>query len=222
MPQIRLADRHADVLRRVPRGVRAAAGQLRRVGLAAAVPGRLPLLYIALWIRPPVGESPLFERLLAEDELASSPVRDVVLRAFPQLVVGACAYFLGVGGFYLATTFVISYGTGTLHLSRTLVLTPRLVAAVVESACWWSAGRLSERFGPARITVLGGLASAVVAFPVFLMIDTKVAGLVRARVTLGVACLSSRTRCPGRCWPSCSRPSCATAGWRSRPNTPAS
>jgi MFS family permease len=149
-----------------------------------------PLLYIALFIRRRVGESPLFERLLAEDELASSPIRDVVLRAFPQLVVGACACFLGVGGFYLATTFVISYGTGTLHLSRTLVLTATLVAAVVEIGVLVVGGRLAERFGPARITVLGGLVSAVVAFPVFWLIDSKGAGAVVLGVTLGVACLS--------------------------------
>jgi len=37
-----------------------------------------------------------------------------------------------VGGFYLATTFVISYGTGTLHLPRSLMLTSTLVAAAVE------------------------------------------------------------------------------------------
>jgi MFS family permease len=149
-----------------------------------------PLLYIALWLRRRVGESPLFEQLLEEDEVASSPVRDVVLRAFPQLLIGACACFLGVGGFYLATTFVISYGTGTLHLPRSLMLTATLVAAVVEIAVLVAGGRLAERYGPARITVAGGLISAVVAFPMFWLIDTRGPGLVIFGVTLGVACLS--------------------------------
>jgi len=149
-----------------------------------------PLLYIALWLRRRVGESPLFEQLLEEDEVASSPVRDVVVRTFPQLLVGACACFLGVGGFYLATTFVISYGTGTLHLPRSLMLTSTLVAAAVEIGVLVAGGRLAEKFGPARITVLGGLISAVVAFPMFWLIDTRAAGLVVLGVTIGVACLS--------------------------------
>ncbi|HEY0578507.1 MAG TPA: MFS transporter [Pseudonocardia sp.] len=149
-----------------------------------------PLLYIALWLRRRVGESPLFEQLLKEDEVASSPVRDVVLRTFPQLLIGACACFLGVGGFYLATTFVISYGTGTLHLPRSLMLTATLVAAVVEIAVLVAGGRLAERYGPARITVAGGLISAVVAFPMFWLIDTRASALVVLAVTLGVACLS--------------------------------
>ncbi|WP_445185500.1 MFS transporter [Pseudonocardia sp. Cha107L01] len=149
-----------------------------------------PLLYIALWIRRRVGESPLFEQLLAEDEVASSPIRDVVTTAFPQLLVGACACLLGVGGFYLATTFVISYGTGTLHLSRSLMLTATLVAAVLEIGVLVAGGRLAERFGPARITVAGGLVSVLVAFPMFWLIDSRGAGLVVLGVALGVACLS--------------------------------
>jgi len=149
-----------------------------------------PLLYIALWLRRRVAESPLFEQLLEEDEVASSPVLDVVVRAFPQLVVGACACFLGVGGFYLATTFVISYGTATLHLPRSLMLSATLVAAAVEIAVLVAGGRLAERFGPARITVAGGLVSVLVAFPMFWLIDTRGAAPVVIGVTLGVACLS--------------------------------
>jgi MFS family permease len=127
-----------------------------------------PLLYVALWIRRRVGESPLFE----------------------QLLVGACACLLGVGGFYLATTFVISYGTGTLHLSRSLMLTATLVAAALEIGVLVAGGRLAERFGPARITVAGGLVSVLVAFPMFWLIDSRGAGLVVLGVALGVACLS--------------------------------
>lgn len=149
-----------------------------------------PLLYIALWIRRRVGESPLFEQLLEEDERASSPVREVIIGAWRQLLVGACTCSLGVGGFYLATTFVISYGTGTLDLSKSLMLTATLVAAASQIPVLLVAGRLCERFGPARITVFGGVVSALIAFPVFWLIDTRSAGFVVLGVTLGVALLT--------------------------------
>jgi MFS family permease len=149
-----------------------------------------PLLYIALWLRRRVEESPLFERLLAEEEVASSPVRDVLTRTFPQLLVGAGAAFLGIGGFYLATTFVIAYGTAALGISRSLLLTATLVAAVAEIVVLVVGGRLADRFGSARITLAGALVSAVVAFPMFWLIDTRSAVLVVVGVTLGVACLS--------------------------------
>ncbi|GAA0928447.1 MFS transporter [Pseudonocardia zijingensis] len=149
-----------------------------------------PLLYIALWIRRRVEESPLFEQLLREDEVASSPVVDVVRQAFPQLLVGAGSALLGIGGFYLITTFVISYGTATLGMERSLLLTATLVAAAVEIVVLLVGGRLAERFGPGRITLIGGLISALIAFPAFWMIDSTGPALVILGVTLAVACLS--------------------------------
>src|SRR4051794_13544969 len=149
-----------------------------------------PLLAVALYLRRRVEESPLFEQLLAEDERASSPVKDVLLRSFPQLMVGAGSAFLGVGGFYLATTFVISYGTATLKLPQSLMLGATLVAAAVEILVLITGGRLAERYGAARVTVAGGVVSAIAAFPMFWLIDNKSAALVILGVTLGVACLS--------------------------------
>jgi MFS family permease len=149
-----------------------------------------PLLYIAIYIRRRVEESPLFEQLLAEDEVASSPVWQVLKGAWPQLLVGAGSTLLGVGGFYLITTFVISYGTDTLGMENSVLLTATLVAAVVEIGVLIVGGRLAERYGAARVTVVGGLLSALLAFPVFWMIDTTATFVVVFAVTLAVACLS--------------------------------
>jgi MFS family permease len=108
----------------------------------------------------------------------------------PQLLVGAGPTLLGVGGYYLITTFVISYGTGTLGLNRSVLLSATLVAAVVEIVVLVIGGRVAERYGPGRVTVIGGLVSAVVAFPTFWLIDTTNTPLVIIGVTLAVACLS--------------------------------
>ncbi|MEJ3651606.1 MFS transporter [Actinomycetes bacterium KLBMP 9759] len=149
-----------------------------------------PLLAVAVWIRRRVEESPLFEQLLAEDELAGAPVRDVVVGAWRQLLVGAASTFLGVGGFYLITTFVISYGTEHLGMAKSTLLNATLVAAAVEIGVLVVGGRLAERYGPGRITLVGGLAAAVIAFPAFWLIDTTNTGLVILGVTAAVACLS--------------------------------
>ena len=149
-----------------------------------------PLLGVAIWLRRRVEESPLFEKMLEEDERSSSPVREVFATAWPQLLVGAGSAFLGVGGFYLITTFVISYGTATLGLPRWLLLTATLVAATVEIFVLIAGGRLAERYGAARVTLLGALGSAVVAFPAFWFIDSRLGVLVVLGVTLATALLS--------------------------------
>jgi len=149
-----------------------------------------PLLAVAVWLRRRVEESPLFEQMLARDERSSSPVREVFARAWPQLAVGAGTTLLGVGGFYLITTFVISYGTTQLGLPRSLMLGATLVAAAVEIGVLILGGRLAERYGAWRVTVAGGVASALMAFPAFWLIDTRGAAAVVLGVTVATALLS--------------------------------
>ncbi|MFP5347051.1 MAG: MFS transporter [Actinomycetes bacterium] len=149
-----------------------------------------PLLYIAVWLRRRVEESPLFTQMMKEHDLASAPVKQVVTGAFPQLLVGAGSTLLGVGGFYLVTTFIIAYGTGTLGIPRSVLLTATLLAAVVEIFVLLAGGRMVERVGAGRVTVIGGILSAIVAFPVFWLVDTKQTALVVIGIVVGIACLS--------------------------------
>jgi MFS family permease len=149
-----------------------------------------PLLAIAVYLRRRVEESPLFERLLAEHDRASVPALEVFRKSLPQLLIGTAASLLGVGGFYLLTTFVISYGTAQLHLSKSLMLGATLVAAAAEAVTLLVCGRLAERFSPGYVCLLGGVLSAVFAFPVFWVIDTRVPVLVILAVTFGINCLA--------------------------------
>ena len=151
----RVPGRHAPVVRRVLLVALLPPDDFDSGGWRTPFLAAFPLPGVALWLRRRVSESPLFDRLLAEDARASAPVRDVVVRAWPALLVGAGSALLGVGGFHLATTFAISDATGDLDLPRPLVLGATLVAAVVEIGVLVLGGRLAERFGAARVTRRG-------------------------------------------------------------------
>lgn len=149
-----------------------------------------PLLLVAVYIRRKVEESPLFEELLKQDERAKIPAVDVFRTAWRRLLVAITSALLGVGGFYIMTTFVISYGADTLGLSRSLMVNATLVAAVFQIAVILFMGRVAERIGPGRVTLWGGAATALLAFPLFWLIDTKSPLLVVFAVALGIAVLS--------------------------------
>ncbi len=149
-----------------------------------------PLLLVAVYIRRKVEESPLFEELLKQDERAKIPAVDVFRTAWRRLLVAITSALLGVGGFYIMTTFVISYGADTLGLSRSLMVNATLVAAVFQIAVILYMGRVAERIGPGRVTLWGGAATALLAFPLFWLIDTKSPLLVVFAVALGIAVLS--------------------------------
>jgi len=149
-----------------------------------------PLLLIALYIRLKVEESPIFNELVKLEERAKIPAIDVFRQAWGRLIVAIAAAFLGVGGFYVMTTFVISYGTTTLGLDRGLMVNATLIAAVVQIGVILVIGRISEKVGPGKMTFLGGLVTAAAAFPLFWLIDTRNPAAIILAVTAGIALLS--------------------------------
>ncbi|TCP47219.1 putative MFS family arabinose efflux permease [Tamaricihabitans halophyticus] len=149
-----------------------------------------PLLVVAVYLRRKMEESPLFVELLAQEERAAVPALEVFRQGFGRIATGMAISMVGVGGFFLLTTFVISYGTETLGLSNTLMLSATLVGAAAEILILLFFGRVAERIGSGKVCTYGGLASAALAFPVFWIIDTREPALVILGVTIGISVLS--------------------------------
>lgn len=149
-----------------------------------------PMLVVAVYIRRRVEESPLFDELLRQGDRAKVPALEVFRKAWLPLVVAMASALLGIGGFYLLTTFMISYGADTLGLSRTLMVNATLAAAVAEILVILWMGRLAERLGPGRVTMWGGVASALFAFPLFWLVETENPVAVVGAVTAGIALVS--------------------------------
>ncbi|GAA3368061.1 MFS transporter [Streptomyces sannanensis] len=149
-----------------------------------------PLMGIAVYIRRKVEESPLFDEMMEQNEQAKVPALDIFRKAWGRLLVAMASATLGVGGFYMLTTFMISYGTDTLGLPRSLMVNGTLVAAAVEIGVIIVVGRMADRLGPGRVTLWGGLFSAGFAFPLFWLVETKNPLVVVLAMTVGVAVLS--------------------------------
>lgn len=145
-----------------------------------------PLLGIALYIRIKIEESPVFEQMVDMEERAKIPALDLFRYAGGRLVVAVAAAFLGVGGFYVMTTFAVSYGANTLGVDRSVMVNATLIAAIVQIPMTVFAGRIGERFGAGRMTVVGGLATAVGAYPLFLLIDTENPMAIVLAMTVGI------------------------------------
>ncbi|MDQ8702525.1 MFS transporter [Streptomyces sp. LHD-70] len=150
----------------------------------------LPMLAISVVIRRQLEESPAFKALQEEDTVAEAPLRQVFRRDWRQLLIGTAVMFIGAGGFYLVTTFVISYGQRVLGLSSSLLLLATVIAAVVEIPVIVSGGRLGQRYGSSRVVIGGALATMLLAFPVFWAIGTANPIVVVVAITVAVAAVS--------------------------------
>ena len=150
----------------------------------------LPLLLTAIYIRSKLEESPVFRQLEEAGEVAQSPVRTTFQRSWRQVLIGLAASLLGMGGFYLVTTFCVWYGVKILGYEPTLMLLGTIVAATAEIVVIIVAGRLGAKYGSSRVILWGGIASAAVAVPAFLMLTSSIPVLVVLSMTLAVSALS--------------------------------
>lgn len=145
-----------------------------------------PLLLVALYIRVKVEESPIFKDLLEQEDVSKIPAFDVFRFAWRRLLVAVMSALLGVGGFYMITTFVVSYGTNTLEVDRQVMVNATMIAAVAQIFVTIYAGRLSEKIGPGKVTMWGGLLTAIAAFPLFWLIDTRSPLAITVAITVGI------------------------------------
>ena len=150
-----------------------------------------PFLGVALWIRTKAEESPVYKALEEEaeaDEAAhKGSLKELFTRHFPQLCLASAAAFLGIGGFFVMSTYVLSYATTALDFERQTVVNATLLAAVCQIFINLIFGRLGEKFGPGRIIGFGGVATAVMAWPLWAMIDSGNVVLLTLAVCLGLS-----------------------------------
>lgn len=152
-----------------------------------------PFLGIALWIRMKVEESPVYKALEAEAEEMEAhqgSLKDLFATHGKQVFYSACAAFVGIGGFFVYTTYALSYGTNVLGIERSEMVNATLIAAVVQIFINLFFGRLAERVGAWKVVAFGGLASAVASVPLWMMIDTASVPLIILAIVLGLAAIT--------------------------------
>ncbi|MCI4675809.1 MFS transporter [Candidatus Mycolicibacterium alkanivorans] len=152
----------------------------------------LLLVMVGLWIRLSVEETPVFKTHLQNKKLESEPVKlpfaDAVRVQWKQIVLAGLAMSTLFAMFYIGSTFLTSYGTGTLEFSRTMILGFGIIAAVVLAIATAAAAILSDRIG--RRKVIAG--SYVIAFfwslALFPLLDTgsPIAFLIGVTITLSL------------------------------------
>ena len=150
-----------------------------------------PFLAVALWIRSKAEESPVYKALEEEAEADEAAQQGSLKELFTehswQLCLASAAAFLGIGGFFVMSTYVLSYATTTLDFERQTVVNATLLGAVCQIFINIIFGRIGEKIGPGRLIGYGGLATAIMSWPLWAMIDTGNAVLLTLAVCIGLS-----------------------------------
>ncbi len=144
------------------------------------------LVAIGLFIRLRILETPLFERILNERRIERQPVMEVIRRNPREIILSALLRLSEQAPFYLFTTFVFTYGAGTLKLERGLLVNAVTVAALVSLVSVPFFGYLSDVIGRKRMYMLGALAVLVWAYPYFGLLDTRVPALAFIAIVISL------------------------------------
>jgi metabolite-proton symporter len=130
------------------------------------------LVAIGLWIRLGILETPVFQQLLDENRIERAPIVEVVKRQPKEIILSACLRMAEQAPFYIFTAFIFAYATGTLHMSRDLILAAVLVASVVSFVTIPLSGHISDRIGRRKMYLIGAAVTGVFGFIYFGLVDT--------------------------------------------------
>ncbi len=132
------------------------------------------LVIIGIYIRLRILESPAFEHVKSSGSIARIPFQELIRTSGRNVMLGLGIRFIEGVGFNIYGVFILSYLTTNLKYTRDSVLGAVTVAAIVMAFMVPIFGRLSDRYGRRRIFAIGTVATALLAFPAFLLMPLGV------------------------------------------------
>ncbi|UPW11584.1 MFS transporter [Gordonia terrae] len=142
----------------------------------------LPLALICLRVRMKLEDTPEFEEMAEKEEVAKSPLLDVV-RNNPRSVLKVVGIAIAMNGSgYIGLTYFNVYLINDLGFSKDSVYWTSAIAIALACATFPISGMMTDRFGRRPVLLFGYLTYIVIAFPAFMILGATgsivVVGLV--------------------------------------------
>ncbi|WP_245671173.1 MFS transporter [Pseudobacillus wudalianchiensis] len=147
----------------------------------------LALVFIGVWIRGGLEETPDFQKAKDEGRVSKLPIADTFRYHWKEVILTTGAKAIESAPFYMFATFGISYATNTLKMPENSVLNAVTIGTFVSLFAIPLVGRLSDRIGRKKIFITGTLGVIVFAIPYFLLLSQKTMLLLTVAVMIGYA-----------------------------------
>ncbi|MFC5948861.1 MFS transporter [Pseudonocardia lutea] len=147
------------------------------------------LIVVGIVIRLKVEESPEFETLRSEGEVAKNPLLEVLRDDWRNVLRAFCLRITETAGYAISVTFVLSYLASEKLADRSVTLFALMLAAglgIVATTLW---GALTDRIGRRPVYLLGTALTLVWGLPLFLLLNTgRATAIVLAFVVSYAVC----------------------------------
>lgn len=125
------------------------------------------MVFVGMYIRLAVKETPEFAAVKARNEATQIPFMDMMKRYPGNILKGMGARYIDGVFFNIFGVFSISYLSSTLKINRTEALVGVMAAALAMIVTIPFFGALSDRIGRTKVYFWGSLITAASAFPAF-------------------------------------------------------
>ena len=130
------------------------------------------LVFVGLWIRNGLDETPEFKRVREAGAQLRLPFKQVITRHRGAVLVSIGAKAAETGPFYIFGTYIIAYATDVLGARQNIVLLAVAAAAVVATIWMPVFGRISDSVPRAALYRWSATATLVLVVPYYLVLNT--------------------------------------------------
>jgi metabolite-proton symporter len=146
----------------------------------------IALIFVGLWVRIGVLESPVFAKLKQQGKIPKAPIAHVLRHHWREVALTALLRTGQHIPFYIFSTYILSYGTQELGFSRGMVLSLVMLSATLSLFAIPLSGYLSDRFGRRRVTAVGCALMVVWPFLYFDMVGSGVLALTVLAIAISL------------------------------------
>jgi MFS transporter, MHS family, shikimate and dehydroshikimate transport protein len=145
------------------------------------------LVGVGLYIRLRMQETPVFRELKAANKIAQLPIVEIFRHHRRPFFTAVGLKISEIAYASIAGVFVMSYATVQLGLSRALVLNGAFAASFVALFSIPLFGWLSDKVGRKTMCYASCLFSALFAFPLFWLLDTRDPATVILTIVIAIS-----------------------------------
>ncbi|WP_432940208.1 MFS transporter [Kribbella sp. CA-253562] len=145
------------------------------------------LVFVGLWVRLRIEESPLFKQARAKQEPGERIPFVEVITKYPREILTAMGARMAENvSYYIFTIVIATYAKEHLGLGKSFALNAVLIAAAIHFCAIPLWGALSDKVGRKPVYLFGAAGVGIWAFVFIAFVDTKNFALATLAVTVGL------------------------------------
>ena len=122
------------------------------------------LVFVGLWVRLRITETPEFSRVIERAERVKAPILNLLARYKGALILGTLGATTTFLLFYLMTVFALSWATTTLGFTRADILPIQLVGVIFFAAFIPISALAADAFGQIKVLIAASIGIALFGF----------------------------------------------------------